>query len=65
MPDISGLELATELLKKKPDLPIILCTGHSNKVSEEKIEELGIKALLYKPYDKKMLSLTVQSVLDS
>lgn len=65
MPDISGLELVAELLKIRPELPIILCTGHSNKVTEEKIEEMGIKALLYKPYDRKMLSLTVQSVLGS
>lgn len=65
MPDISGLELAVELLKIRPDLPIILCTGYSSKVSEEKVDELGIKALLFKPYDKQMLSLTVQSVLGS
>ena len=63
MPDLSGLELVSELLKTRNDIPIILCTGHSTKVSEEKVEELGIKALLYKPYDRKLLSLTVQSVL--
>ncbi|MCJ7810362.1 MAG: PAS domain S-box protein, partial [Desulfobulbaceae bacterium] len=41
MPSMTGDALARELLKIRPDLPIILCTGYSARMSEEKAMELG------------------------
>ena len=49
MPAMSGMQLARELLAIRPDIPIILCTGHSATVSPEKAKKAGIKEFLMKP----------------
>ncbi|OGV51446.1 MAG: hypothetical protein A2X49_16985 [Lentisphaerae bacterium GWF2_52_8] len=49
MPGLTGLQLAEELLRRKPDLPIILCTGYSELISKEKVMELGIREFFIKP----------------
>ena len=64
MPNMSGMELAQKIMKIRPDMPVILCTGFSNKVSERKIRELGIRELCCKPLTKKMLAKTIRKVLD-
>ncbi len=64
MPDMSGAELVSEILKVRADMPIILCSGYSSKVSEENYKDTGIKMYLYKPYTRKELSETVRKVLD-
>ncbi len=64
MPDLTGKELIQELLKIKPDLPTILCTGYSSKVSEEEARELGASAFMMKPLDLQELAQTVRRVLD-
>ncbi len=64
MPNITGDQLAIELLKIRPDIPIILCTGYSNKVSEENAKKIGINAFAYKPIVKADLAQTVRKVID-
>ena len=64
MPNIKGDKLAAELLKIRFDIPIILCTGFSKGVTEEKISEIGIKALAYKPIVKSELAKIVRRVID-
>ncbi|MBM9536350.1 hybrid sensor histidine kinase/response regulator [Desulfobulbus alkaliphilus] len=64
MPEMTGLELAQRLLRIRPDLPIILCTGYSGLVSEEQVLALGIKAFVMKPLTKKDLAATLRGVLD-
>jgi len=64
MPNMSGTEVITEVLKIKPDLPCILCTGFSSKISEENAREKGISKYLKKPYSKKILSEAVREVLN-
>jgi two-component system, cell cycle sensor histidine kinase and response regulator CckA len=49
MPDLTGLDLAAELLKAKPTIPIILCTGYVGAISPECVQNAGIKTLLLKP----------------
>jgi CheY-like chemotaxis protein len=65
MPNMSGVELAEELMKTKPDIPIILCTGYSRKVSEDKAKKLGIREFLLKPIDTEKLATTIRKVLDA
>ena len=43
MPNLTGIDLASELLKIRATIPIILCTGHSETVSSEKAKEAGIR----------------------
>jgi PAS domain S-box-containing protein len=64
MPDMTGEKLAKELMKTRPDIPIILCTGFSERISEEKAKELGIKELLMKPIVKRDMALAIRRVLN-
>jgi signal transduction histidine kinase/ActR/RegA family two-component response regulator len=64
MPQMTGLELAQELLQMRPDLPVILCTGYSLGVSEETVKAADIKELLMKPIINKHLAEKIRQVLD-
>jgi two-component system, cell cycle sensor histidine kinase and response regulator CckA len=65
MPVMSGLDLAKELVKERPDIPIILCTGYSDNASSEIAKEAGIREFLMKPLTKRELAEAVQRVLDT
>jgi len=64
MPDLSGVELAREIMKIKPDMPIILCSGYSSIVSEKDALAFGIKKYVMKPVDTGTLAHIVREVLD-
>ena len=64
MPDITGIKLVEQLIKIRKDIPIILCTGFSEKISEEKMKTLGIKNFLIKPFAMNDLSNAIRKVLD-
>ena len=65
MPGMTGDRLATALLETRPDLPIVLCTGFSERITPQKAEALGIRGFLMKPLAKSELAETVRKVLDS
>jgi signal transduction histidine kinase/ActR/RegA family two-component response regulator len=64
MPNLTGDKLAVELIKIRRDIPIILCTGYSKKISEERASEIGIKAFVYKPFVTADFAKTVRKILD-
>jgi len=64
MPYLTGLDLSREVHRKCPDLPVILCTGFSEKVDEGKAKELGIQGLLMKPFVLRELAILLRKVLD-
>ncbi len=64
MPKMSGDQLAVELMKIGKDIPILLCTGHSDAVDEKKAKELRIKGFVMKPLNKGKLARAVRAVLD-
>ncbi len=64
MPHLPGDKLVRELLSLRPHLPIILCTGYSNKVSEEMASTLGVKGFAYKPIVRADFARLVRKVLD-
>lgn len=64
MPNMTGKELAKEILDIRPDIPVIICTGFSEKVTMEKIKPIGIKAILTKPIPKNDMAVTLRRVLD-
>lgn len=49
MPDLSGLDMSLEMLKQRPDLPIILCTGFSLHATPDTAKMSGIAAFMNKP----------------
>ena len=64
MPEMTGIELAAAMLKIRPDLPVILLSGYSKKISEEEIKKLGVREFLHKPFDGKTLVRAIRRVLD-
>ncbi|MBN2108813.1 MAG: PAS domain S-box protein [Deltaproteobacteria bacterium] len=65
MPQIRGDELARRMLEVRPELPIILCTGFSEKISEEQALKMGIRAFLLKPFSMQNLGQTLQKALEA
>jgi DNA-binding NarL/FixJ family response regulator len=64
MRDMTGIELAREVLAVRPDMKVILCTGFSHTVNKESAQAVGIKAFAMKPLTKKEIALTIRKVLD-
>ena len=64
MPKVTGSELAETVLRIRPDLPIILCTGHSTKIDKTKAKKIGIRAFVAKPLQKNELLMLIRKVLD-
>lgn len=64
MPKMPGSELAKEFIRIRPDIPIILCTGHSAMVSEERARSLGIRAFAMKPFEMREIAEMIRMVLD-
>ena len=63
MPHMTGDVLAQCLMTIRPDIPVILCTGFSEKINGDKARQLGIPAFLIKPVDMRKLAQTLQDVL--
>ncbi len=65
MPTMSGEALAKALREIRHDIPIVLCTGFSHTMSEEKANQLGLKSFLMKPVNGAVLAKTLQDVLEN
>jgi CheY-like chemotaxis protein len=64
MPKMTGEQLAGKLRDIRPDIPIILCTGYSTRISELSAENMGIDALLLKPLTMSQIGSVIRKVLD-
>jgi len=64
MPGMRGDRLAEEIMAIRPDIPVILSTGYSKQISNEKAREMGIRAFVMKPLTQHELANTVREVLD-
>lgn len=64
MPHLSGMELAREVLERRPDLPVILYSGYSADINDEVLAELGIRIFLMKPLSMSGLAEAVRNTLD-
>ena len=65
MPKMTGERLSQEIISIRSDIPIILCTGFSEQITEQKAKAIGIKAFLMKPLTLNRLAKTVRVVMDS
>ncbi|MBU0730808.1 MAG: response regulator [Proteobacteria bacterium] len=63
MPDMSGLKLAEELLKIRPDIPVILSTGWNETLDSKQILAAGIQKVVQKPHEMKDLLQAIYSCL--
>ncbi len=64
MPKMTGLILAETLLKVRPDMPIILFTGHNDLVDESEAMAIGISAFMMKPVKAVEMAQTIRKTLD-
>jgi signal transduction histidine kinase/CheY-like chemotaxis protein len=64
MPGLTGLELAKKILALRSDIPVLLCTGYSQEVTDEKIREIGVRDVLMKPISVGDVGRIIRKVLD-
>jgi CheY-like chemotaxis protein len=64
MPDLTGDQLATEMMRIRRDIPIIICTGYSERLSEESAEAMGIRGFILKPILIRDMAVTIRRILD-
>lgn len=63
MPNMTGKDLAKELMKIRSNIPIILCTGFSEKIDERRAREMGISTFVMKPIVMRQMANTIREVL--
>jgi CheY-like chemotaxis protein len=63
MPGMTGSDLARRMLQIRPGMPIILCTGYSSLITEEKARSLGIKGFAMKPLARKDIAAIIRKAL--
>jgi PAS domain S-box-containing protein len=64
MPRITGAELAKEIMRIRPNIPIVLCTGFSTDMSEEIAKKMGIQGFIMKPYVARDIANVIRQILD-
>jgi CheY-like chemotaxis protein len=64
MPKLNGRELYRELIRVRPDIKVVLCSGFGTNISEDSAEEEGFSAFLAKPFETRVLAKTIREVLD-
>ncbi len=65
MPMMSGVELAREIMKIRPQIPVFLCTGYSSFVSQQDAKQLGIREFFLKPISAEELSQAIHRHLNT
>jgi len=64
MPGMTGDRLAVEMLRIRPGLPVILCTGFNELINMDRVKEIGIRALMMKPFLKNEMAKVIREVLE-
>ena len=64
MPKMTGDELAKEIMAIRPDITIILCTGFSERINEEKAQAIGIRGFVMKPFVIREMAQAIRRVLN-
>lgn len=64
MPHLTGIELARQIHRTRPDIPIILCSGFSQTVNKHTADEAGIREYVMKPVVASELAQVIRKVLD-
>ena len=59
MPHKTGVDLALEMLQVRHDIPIVLCTGYSEMISEDAAKEMGIRAFVMKPLGRRNIARVI------
>jgi FixJ family two-component response regulator len=63
MPTMTGVEVATELLRLRPGLPLIIATGFNANWTVDAVRALGVHDLVAKPLSAASLAQTIHRAL--
>ena len=64
MPNMNGLQFAGQIRTIRPEIPIIICTGFSDQINEEKCKTLGIQELVKKPVITQKMATAIRAALE-
>lgn len=64
MPEMSGASLAAAMLRIRPELPIVVLSGHTESLTPADAARIGIRRFLSKPIPQPALGVTIRDVLD-
>jgi two-component system CheB/CheR fusion protein len=64
MPHVTGKVLGKEMIRIRPDIPVILCTGYNELFSSEKAIAMGFRGFIMKPFIVREGSQLIRKVLD-
>jgi len=64
MPNMTGSQLAKEIKKLKPNIPIIICTGFSEQINEKKCKSIGLQGFVMKPIIKREIAKIIRKALN-
>jgi two-component system, cell cycle sensor histidine kinase and response regulator CckA len=64
MPHITGEKLAREIMGIRANFPVVLCTGFSERITERKAKEMGIREFVSKPFELKDLARAIRKALE-
>jgi len=63
MPNMTGSELAQQLMRLRPDIPVILCTGFSEAMTHEKARAIGVREFIMKPIVQRQIAEAIRRAL--
>jgi len=63
MPGMTGVEMAKEMLRVRPELPVMLITGFGQREIAQRARSAGIRTILAKPYSSRELVEALQETL--
>lgn len=64
MPELTGDKLAGKILEKRPDKPVVLCTGFSENITAAEAFAIGVKQFIQKPIQNRDLLVLIRKILD-
>jgi PAS domain S-box-containing protein len=64
MPNMTGDELARELIHIKPEIPVVLCTGYSARINQQQAAAMGIRAFVSKPVPRMDIAKIIRNIID-
>jgi CheY-like chemotaxis protein len=64
MPNMTGIQLANKIRAIKPNIPVVICTGFSDQISQEKYKGYGIHDFVNKPVLGREFAKAIRNALD-
>jgi CheY-like chemotaxis protein len=64
MPNMTGIELAREIMHIQPGVPVVLCTGFSEAITPETAKAMGVREFIMKPIIQKQLAEAIRRAVD-